>query len=114
MADFPPVVHVAVTVRDLSVSVPWYEALFGAKPVLDEDTDPDFHHTVYMNGNGTPSVCTSMGRRRRARSSASSGPASTTSASVAPTEPNSRSGHADSTSSASSTVASRMRRTARA
>ena len=53
MADFPPLAHVAVTVRDLSVSVPWYEALFGAKPVLDEDTDPDFHHTVYMIGNGT-------------------------------------------------------------
>ena len=43
--------HVAVTVRELSVSVPWYEALFGAKPVLDEDTDPDFHHTVYMLGS---------------------------------------------------------------
>jgi glyoxylase I family protein len=42
-----------VTVRDLSVSVPWYEALLGAKPVLDEDTDPDFHHTVYLLGNGT-------------------------------------------------------------
>jgi catechol 2,3-dioxygenase-like lactoylglutathione lyase family enzyme len=41
-----------VTVRDLSVSVPWYEALFDAKPVLDEDTDPDFHHTVYLLGNG--------------------------------------------------------------
>jgi glyoxylase I family protein len=53
MADFPPLAHVAVTVRDLSVSVPWYEALFGSKPVLDEDTDPDFHHTVYMIGNGT-------------------------------------------------------------
>jgi glyoxylase I family protein len=25
---FPPIGHVAVTVRDLSVSVPWYEALF--------------------------------------------------------------------------------------
>jgi len=53
MAEFPPVTHVAVTVRDLSVSVPWYEALFDAKPVLDEDTDPDFHHTVYMLGNNT-------------------------------------------------------------
>jgi glyoxylase I family protein len=48
--EFPPVTHVAVTVRDLAVSVPWYEALFGAKPVLDEDTDPDFHHTVYLLG----------------------------------------------------------------
>ena len=53
MADFPPITHVALTVRDLSVSVPWYEALFDAEPVLDEDTDPDFHHTVYLLGNNT-------------------------------------------------------------
>ena len=53
MPDFPPLTHVAVTVRDLSVSVPWYERLLGTKPVLDEDTDPDFHHTVYLLGNGT-------------------------------------------------------------
>jgi glyoxylase I family protein len=51
MASFPSITHVALTVRDLSVSVPWYEALFGAKPVLDEDTDPDFHHTVYLVGD---------------------------------------------------------------
>lgn len=50
MADFPPLTHVALTVRDLSVSVPWYQALFGSDPVLDEDTDPDFHHTVYLMG----------------------------------------------------------------
>ena len=53
MTSFPPLAHVALTVRDLSVSVPWYEALFDAAPVLDEDTDADFHHTVYMIGNGT-------------------------------------------------------------
>ena len=53
MSEFPPLAHAAFTVRDLSVSVPWYEGLFDAKPVLDEDTDPDFHHTVYMLGNGT-------------------------------------------------------------
>jgi glyoxylase I family protein len=53
MTPFPPLAHVALTVRDLSVSVPWYEALFDAEPVLDEDTDADFHHTVYMIGNGT-------------------------------------------------------------
>ena len=53
MAEFPPLTHVALTVRDLSASVPWYEALLDAKPVLDEDTDPDFHHTVYLIGNGT-------------------------------------------------------------
>lgn len=50
--DFPPITHVALTVRDLSVSAPWYERLLDAQPVLDEDTDPDFHHTVYLLGNG--------------------------------------------------------------
>jgi glyoxylase I family protein len=53
MSQFPPLTHVALTVRDLAVSVPWYEALLDAKPVLDEDTDPDFHHTVYLLGNNT-------------------------------------------------------------
>ena len=53
MASFPGINHVAITVRDLSVSVPWYEAVLEAKPVLDEDTDPQFHHTVYLLGNGT-------------------------------------------------------------
>ena len=53
METFPPLTHVALTVRDLSVSVPWYEALFDAEPVIDEDTDPDLHHTVYLVGNGT-------------------------------------------------------------
>jgi glyoxylase I family protein len=53
LPDFPPLTHVALTVRDLSVSVPWYEALLQAKPALDEDTDPDFHHTVYLIGNGS-------------------------------------------------------------
>ena len=53
MSEFPPLTHVALTVRDLSVSVPWYQELFGADPVIDEDTDPDFHHTVYLLGQGT-------------------------------------------------------------
>jgi catechol-2,3-dioxygenase len=48
MTNFPPLGHVALTVRDLSVSVPWYEALFDADPVIDEDTEPDMHHTVFM------------------------------------------------------------------
>jgi len=52
MAAFPPITHVALTVRDLSVSVPWYQSLLSAEPVLDEDTDPDFHHTVYLIGDG--------------------------------------------------------------
>jgi glyoxylase I family protein len=51
MPTFPAITHVALTVRDLSVSVPWYEQLLGVKPVLDEDTDPDFHHTVYLLGS---------------------------------------------------------------
>ena len=53
MTAFPPLNHVALTVRDLSVSVPWYEALFDTEPVIDEDTDPDFHHTVWVVGTGT-------------------------------------------------------------
>ena len=53
MTAFPPLTHVALTVRDLSVSRTWYEALLDAEPVLDEDTDPDMHHTVYLLGNGT-------------------------------------------------------------
>jgi catechol 2,3-dioxygenase-like lactoylglutathione lyase family enzyme len=52
MPTFPPITHVALTVRDLAVSIPWYEALLGAQPVLDEDTDPDMHHTVYLVGDG--------------------------------------------------------------
>ena len=51
MSPFPPLTHVALTVRDLSVSVPWYEALFDARPVLDEDTDPQMHHTVFLVGD---------------------------------------------------------------
>jgi glyoxylase I family protein len=49
MADFPPIQHVAVTVSDLDRSVPWYRALFGAEPVLDEDTGP-FRHVVWFLG----------------------------------------------------------------
>jgi glyoxylase I family protein len=48
MSPFPPLTHVALTVRDLSVSIPWYTTLFDAEPVIDEDTDPDLHHTVFM------------------------------------------------------------------
>jgi len=51
VATFPAITHIALTVRDLAVSVPWYEELFDADPVLDEDTDPHFHHTVYLLGN---------------------------------------------------------------
>jgi glyoxylase I family protein len=43
------ITHVALTVRDLSVSVPWYARLIGAEPVLDEDTGP-FRHAVFAVG----------------------------------------------------------------
>jgi catechol-2,3-dioxygenase len=49
MPAFPTITHVALTVRDLSVSRPWYEKLFDAKPVLDEDTGA-FHHVVWLIG----------------------------------------------------------------
>jgi len=49
MPEFPAITHVALTVNDLNRSVPWYERLFDAKPVLDEDTGP-FRHVVWMVG----------------------------------------------------------------
>jgi len=52
MPEFPTITHVALTVSDLSISVPWYERLFGAKPVLDEDTGP-FRHVVWLIGGQT-------------------------------------------------------------
>lgn len=44
------ITHVAVTVRDLSVSVPWYRTVAGSDPVLDEDTGP-FRHVVFAMGS---------------------------------------------------------------
>jgi glyoxylase I family protein len=52
MPEFPTITHVALTVTDLDRSVPWYEALFDAKPVLDEDTGP-FRHVVWLVGGRT-------------------------------------------------------------
>jgi len=49
MPEFPTITHVALTVTNLDRSVPWYEALFGSKPVLDEDTGP-FRHVVWVVG----------------------------------------------------------------
>jgi glyoxylase I family protein len=49
MAEFPPIHHVAVTVSDLGRSVPWYGALIGSDPVIDEDTGP-FRHVVWLVG----------------------------------------------------------------
>ena len=50
---FPALNHVALTVRDLGVSGPWYQALIGADPVLDEHTDTGFRHLVWAFDNGT-------------------------------------------------------------
>jgi glyoxylase I family protein len=44
-----PITHVALTVRDIDVSVPWYAAIIGSAPVLDEDTGP-FRHAVFAVG----------------------------------------------------------------
>jgi catechol 2,3-dioxygenase-like lactoylglutathione lyase family enzyme len=49
MSEFPGITHVALTVEDLAVSVPWYRELLGCEPVLDENTGP-FHHTVFLVG----------------------------------------------------------------
>jgi glyoxylase I family protein len=49
MSAFPAIGHVAVTVSDLGRSRPWYQTLFGAAPVLDEDTGP-WHHVVWLIG----------------------------------------------------------------
>ena len=53
MTTFPALNHVAVTVRDLEVSGPWYRALIDADPVLDEHTDTGFRHLVWAFDNGT-------------------------------------------------------------
>ena len=50
MPDFPRITHVALTVTDLSRSVPWYQRLLGAEPVLEEDTGP-FRHVVFAVGD---------------------------------------------------------------
>ena len=50
-STFPGIGHVALTVRSLRVSRPWYQRLVGADPVLDEATDGGFHHTVFMIGS---------------------------------------------------------------
>src|SRR5271163_1497428 len=52
MPEFPTITHVALTVSDLSDSAPWYERLFGSKPVLDEDTGL-FRHVVWLVGGQT-------------------------------------------------------------
>jgi glyoxylase I family protein len=52
MPEFPTITHVALTVSDLGRSVPWYQNLFGAEPVLDEETGL-FRHVVWLVGGQT-------------------------------------------------------------
>ena len=52
MPQFPTIAHVALTVSDLERSVPWYQQLFDADPILDEDTGP-FRHVVWLLGGQT-------------------------------------------------------------
>jgi catechol-2,3-dioxygenase len=53
MPAFPGVNHVALTVRDLAVSGPWYRELIGVDPLIDEHTDGGFRHIVYALPNDT-------------------------------------------------------------
>lgn len=50
---FPALNHVALTVRDLGVSRPWYQTLVGAEPLIDEHTDAGLQHLVWAFDNGT-------------------------------------------------------------
>ena len=53
MPDFPGLAHVALTVKDIEVSGPWYRRLLGTDPVLDEHTDAGFRHLVWVLDGGT-------------------------------------------------------------
>ena len=59
----PALNHVAVTVRDLEISGPWYRQLFGADPILDEHTDAGFRHLVWMLDGHTVFGIHQHGRR---------------------------------------------------
>jgi catechol 2,3-dioxygenase-like lactoylglutathione lyase family enzyme len=52
MAGFPGIGHVAVTVTDIDRGREWYSTLFGAQPVLDEDTG-SFYHVVWALDGGS-------------------------------------------------------------
>src|SRR6202020_3379978 len=50
---FPALNHVALTVRDMAVSGPWYRRLLDADPVVDEHTAAGFRHLVWILDGGT-------------------------------------------------------------
>ncbi len=53
MTDFPGLAHVALTVRDMKISGPWYRELLQSDPVLDEHTPAGFRHLVFLLDGGT-------------------------------------------------------------
>jgi catechol-2,3-dioxygenase len=53
MPAFPGLAHVALTVKDVGISGPWYRQLLGCDPVLDEHTDAGFRHLVWLLDGGT-------------------------------------------------------------
>ena len=53
MPGFPGLAHVALTVKDVEVSGPWYRRLLGTDPVLDEHTNAGFRHLVWVLDGGT-------------------------------------------------------------
>ena len=90
MAEFPAMSHVAVTVTDLAVSVPWYERLLEL-PVLDEDAG-GFHHTVYLPREARSWASTSTRQPTQTTASTSTGPAWTIFLLGSSTAPSSRYG----------------------
>lgn len=55
MQKFPAIAHVALTVSDLDRSREWYMRLFGADPILDQDTGP-FHQVVWSVSGGLVAI----------------------------------------------------------
>lgn len=49
----PALNHVAVTVRDIEISGPWYREILGGAPIIDEHTDAGFRHLVWMLDGGS-------------------------------------------------------------
>jgi catechol 2,3-dioxygenase-like lactoylglutathione lyase family enzyme len=52
MPSFSGLTHVALTVRDVSASRPWYRALLGVDPIIDVDTG-EFINVMWAFGDGT-------------------------------------------------------------
>jgi catechol 2,3-dioxygenase-like lactoylglutathione lyase family enzyme len=51
--SFPGLNHVAITVRDMKISGPWYRTLFGRDPIVDEHTAAGYRHLVWLLDGGT-------------------------------------------------------------